>query len=222
MSHDWTRHLVYRTERYKTTWKLRLGLPVVVGLGLWLTSGWWTQAVGRSLVCSASVGPSDAILVDNFDPDYLLFERANRLVRAGFAKRVLVLVHTDAGTSEINDVSLGMAEVMARIARVGPIEPVPFREAEPITLNAARDVQRFLEREHIRSALVATPLFRSRRAALIYGATLGRAGVTIHCQPVPGGTRVENWAKTWHGIQEVLQQWIKLQYYRFWVLPFAS
>jgi hypothetical protein len=140
----WTRHLVYRAEHTRASWKLRLGLPTLVVGGLWLTSGSWTGAIGRSLVCDASLAPSDAILVENFDPDYLLFERARNLRRAGVAARVLVPIRTDPGTQKSSAVALGIAEVMARISRIGAIEIVPIREVEPITLNAARDVQRFL------------------------------------------------------------------------------
>jgi hypothetical protein len=32
---------------------------------------------------------------------------------------------------------------------------------------------------------------------------------------------VNNWTQTWHGIQDVVEQWLKLQYYRLWVLPFV-
>jgi hypothetical protein len=218
----WTRHLVYRSEHVRTTWKLRLGLLALVALTVWLTSGWWTVAVARSLVCEASLAPSDAILVENFDPDYLLFERARDLRRAGLASRVFVPVHTDPGTLEPNDVALGIAQVMAKISRVGEIEVVPTREVEPITLNAARDVQRFLERERIRSVIVVTPLFRSRRSALVYAATLGRAGITVRVELVQGSRGVYTWTRSWHGIQEVAEQWLKLQYYRVYVLPFLN
>ncbi len=216
----WTRHLFYRAEHTRTTWKLRLGLLTLVILALSLTSGWWTVAIARGLVCDASVAPSDAILVENFDPDYLLFERARQLRRAGLASRVLVPVATDPGTSEPNDVAMGIVQVMATIARTGPVEMVPTRQVEPITLNAARDLQRFLEREHIRSVIVVTPLFRSRRSALVYGATLGRAGIAVRIEPVEGSRGVTTWTRTWHGVQEVLEQWLKLQYYRYYVLPF--
>jgi len=217
----WTRHLFSRAEHIRTTWKLRLGLLTIAVLALWLTSGWWTVAVARSLVCDASLAPSDAILVENFDPDYLLFERARELRRAGLAARVLVPAGTDPGTQRPNAVLLGTVEVMARISRIGSIEIVPTREIEPITLNAARDVQNFIDREHIRSVIVVTPLFRSRRSALVYGATLGNAGITVRCEPVQGSRGVNNWTRTWHGIQNVLEQWLKLQYYRLYVLPFA-
>ena len=111
---------------------------------------------------------------------------------------------------------------MARIARIGTIEIVPTREIEPITLNAARDVQQFLEREHIRSVIVVTPLFRSRRSALVYAATLGNAGIAVRCEPVEGSRGVDTWARSWHGIQEVVEQWLKLHYYRLCVLPFLK
>jgi hypothetical protein len=216
----WSRHLVYRSERLRTTWKLRLGLLTVVIIVLWLTGGWWTVAIGRSLVCEASLAPSDAILVETFDVDYLLFQRARDLRNAGFGARVLVPVSTDPGTSNPNAVALGIADVMARVSRIGPIEIIPVREVEPITVNVLRDAQSFLDRERIRSLIVVTPLFRSRRSELVYAATLGRAGVTLHYQPVQGSRGVKTWTRSWHGMQEVMEQWLKLQYYRLFVLPF--
>jgi hypothetical protein len=222
MTSRWTRHLFYRAEHTRTTWGFRLGLLALVVLALWPTSGWWAAAIARSLVCNASLAPSDAILIENFDPDYLLFERARQLREARLAARVLVPVRTDPGTSTPNDVALGIAQVMARISRVGEVEIVPTREVEPTTLNAARDVQRFLERERIRSVIVVTPLFRSRRSALVYSATLGRVGIAVRYQPVQGSRGVDTWTRSWHGIQDVMEQWLKLQYYRLCVLPFTA
>ena len=217
---SWTRHFLYRAEHIRTTWKLRLGLLALVVITLWLTSGWWTVSIGSSLVCDASLAPSDAILVETFNSDYLLFERAEELRRSGLSDRVLVPIWTDPKNMQrFKDVSLGVAEVMARISRLGKFEPVPIREVEPITLNATLDVQRFLEREHIRSVIVVTPLFRSRRAALVYGATLGRASIAVRCQPVQGLQNEETWNRDWHGIQGVVEEWCKLQYYRLFVLP---
>ena len=216
----WTRHVVYRAERTRTTWKFRVGCVALVVVAVWLTRGWWTVAVARSLVCDGNAAPSDAILVENFDPDYLVFERATRLRRAGFAARVLVPIPTDPGTAKANDVALGTAEVMARIARLGAMDIVPMQAVEPISLNAARDVLRFIEQERIRSVIVVSPLFRSRRSALVYGATLGRAGITVRCEPVQGTEGVNTWTRSWHGVQNVAEQWLKLQYYRLYVLPF--
>ena len=141
----WARYLVYRAEHTRTTWTLRIAVALVTVGALWATSSWCTEAIGRSLVCEADPGPADAILIENFDPNYLLFERARQLRRAGVASRVLVPIRMDRRSEEPNDVALGIAEVMTRISRVGEIEIIPTREVEPITLNAIRDVQRYLE-----------------------------------------------------------------------------
>jgi len=216
----WTRHFVYRTEHTRTTWKFRLAFVAVVVVSAWLTRGWWSVAIARSLVCEENHAPSDAIIVENLDANYMAFKRAAGLRRAGFASRVLVPIPTEPGSSEPSAVGLGTAEVMANVARLDAIETIPMRTVEPISLNAARDVLRFVERERIRSVIVVSPLFRSRRSALVYGATLGRAGITVRCEPVEETPNVNTWTLTWHGVQDVVEQWVKLQYYRLYVLPF--
>jgi hypothetical protein len=218
----WTRHFLGRSERTRTTWKFRFLLATLAIGVVWATSGWWTTAVARSLVCEASGAPSDAILIENFDSDYLLFERAETLRRGGLAPRVLVPVKADPDTLQPNMVALGTANLMANIARLGAIDVVPWQEVEPISLNAARDIQRFVQREHIRSVLVLSPYFRSERSALVYGATLGRAGITVRCEPVHGGPGRDRWTDSLHGVQNVAEQWLKLQYYRLYILPFRS
>jgi hypothetical protein len=218
----WTRHFVYRREHTTTTWKLRVGIVAFASVALWLTSGWWTVGIAKSLTCDASRAPSDAILVENFESTYLAYERAAQLRREGLASRVLVQRLIDPDTREPDEVAIGRLHVMATAARIGEIDIIPTRQVEPVMLNAVRDMQHFLERERIRSLIVIMPLLRSRRSELIYEATLGRAGISVRCEPVQGSVGVNNWTRSWHGIQDVVEQWLKLQYYRLYVLPFAS
>jgi len=218
----WTRHFVYRTEHTRTTWKFRVLLvALLLGLG-WLARGWTTTAVANSLVCEANAAPSDAILVENFDPTYLTFETAARLRRAEVASRVLVPVAKNGSDDQANNVALRVTELMASLARLGTIEVVPIREIEPISLNAAVDIRRFMEREGIRSVVVVSPLFRSRRSELVYDATLGAGGITVRCEPVRDDRDPSTWADSWHGMQNVAEQWLKLQYYKLYVLPFKA
>jgi hypothetical protein len=190
---------------------------------VWLTSGWWTVAVARGLVCGTDLAPSDAILIDNFDArSPLLFESAARLRREGFAARVVVPIEARPGTSTPDQVVLGLTEVLVRNARLGAIEIVAAAKVEPISLNAARSVLAFAEKEEIKSVIIVTPMFRSRRSALVYAATFGRSGIRIHCYPAAGSSSPETWTSQWHGVQEVLEQWVKLQYYRLYVLPFLT
>jgi len=218
----WTRHVFYRSVQLKTTWKFRFGLVALFLLVGWMTRGWLGVAIASSLVCDADASPSDAILVENFDPTYLTFETASRLRKAGVASRVIVPVARNGSDSDVNLVALGIAELMTKLARLGPIEVVPIREVEPISLNAARDILEFIKREQLRSVVIVSPLFRSRRSALVYETTLGSAGIRVTCEPVRDGRDPNTWMGTWHGIQNVSEQFLKLQYYRWYVLPMNS
>ena len=126
----------------------------------------------------------------------------------------------DAGAAE--RVRRG-ASVMARMAHVQNVQIVPVHEIEPFTLNAAYQIRDFLARQDLRSVVVVAPAFRSRRASFVFGTVLKRAGVKVSCLPVFVGTHtVENWATSWHGIEVVGEQFIKLQFYRFYILHAAT
>ena len=215
---QWQRHFFYRKASLKTTWQLRLALLLLVMLLGSVTRGFWMLRIGQSLVCTEESGPSDAILVENFDPDYLLFERAAALHNAGVASRVLVHAPVWRDPTRPSLVSQGIAEVMARVAQLQALEFIPIQEVEPISLNAAYQIRDFLTAEHLRSVIVVTPGFRSQRSSLVYQAVLAPAGIKVYCVPVFGEKTPKNWTATSHGIQDVTEQFLKLQYYRFYVL----
>jgi hypothetical protein len=217
MNRSWKSHFIYSKQCVKTTWTLRLTLLVCLLLIVWLSSRFWVLAVGHSLVCDEQIMRADAILIENFDPDYLLFERAQALYNAGLASKVFV--PTDAGADgNESQVSAGIVEVMSRVAWLEKRETIPVRGIEPISLNAAYQILAVLKRQQVRSVLVVTPGFRSQRSALVYKAVLGRAGIAVSCVPVFGTKTPATWATTWHGVQEVAEQFVKLQYYRWYVL----
>jgi hypothetical protein len=85
-------------------------------------------------------------------------------------------------------------------------------------LNAAREIRSFLKRQDIHSVTVVSPAFRSRRSQLVYDRVFRPAGIAVGCVPV-FGTSPQNWTQTWHGIQDFLEQFVKLAYYRLYVLP---
>jgi len=205
----------------RRSWKLALGLLVVI-LATTLTSRFWTAQIAQSLTCAESRAPSDAMLVENFDPHFLLFERAAALENEGLAALTLVPVETSREPNVANPVSFGIAEVMARQARLRRWRPIFIGITEPISLNAALQMRPQLRAHGITSITVVTPRFRSRRSLLVYGTTFGPYGIAVRCIPVPGELRTERWTQTWHGIQEVTEEFIKLQYYRFYVMPFVS
>ena len=90
------------------------------------------------------------------------------------------------------------------------LEFIPIRDIEPISLNVAYQIRDFLVTEHLKPVLVVTPGFRSQRSSLVYHAVLGPAGITMSCMPVFGEKTPKNWTQTWHDIQDVTEQWLKL------------
>ena len=215
---QWQRHFFYKKESIKTTWKFRLVLLMLVMLLVSVTRGFWTLRIGQSLVCTEEMSPSDVILVENFDPHYLVFERAAALHKAGLAVRIIVLTDASRDPERTDPVSRGITELMARVARLQDPEILPIRIFEPVRLNAAYQVRDFLTKEHLRSVIVVTDGFCSQRSSLVYHAVLDPAGIKVGCVPVFGQKTTKNWTKTWHGIQDVIEQFLKLQYYRFYIL----
>jgi len=213
----WRRHFFVREEHVRTTWLFRALLLLTLAL-LVVSASMWKDEVARGLVCDEQAATSDGILLENFDPDYLVFQRATELVRAGAANRVLVPVPPGDGPGDVSRISTGVAELMASIARLPKMEFIRVDDREPITLNAARQLRDFMTRERITSVIVVTPALRSRRSQLVYSTVFSPAGIQVRCVPVFGAKTVDNWSDTWHGIQEVGLQFVKLQYYRFWVL----
>jgi hypothetical protein len=214
----WKRHFFYRKESLRTTWKLRLSILVLTVLVVWLTRGFWTMKIGQSLVCSDQIANSDALLLENFDLDYLVFERAAALQRAGVAPRIFVPVLKSNDPEIPVAVHKGFAEVMARLAHIEKIEIIPIVEIEPISLNGAMQIRDFLTQKQVKSVIVVAPAFRSRRSLLVYSSVLVPAGVAVRCYPVFGAENVRNWTERSHGIQDVGLQFLKLLYYRFYVL----
>jgi hypothetical protein len=215
----WQRHFFFRKESVKTTWKFRLALLLLGVLLVSVTREFWILRIGQSLVCAEEMPRSDVILVEDFAVvGYRVFERAAALHQAGLAARVLIATDALRDPESANSVSQGILELKARMARLPNPEILPIWPHEPISLNAAYQIRDFLTKEHLKSVLVVTDGFRSQRAALIYHAVLDPVGIKVSCMPVFGSTTPKNWTKTWHGIEQVTGQFLKFQYYRFYVL----
>jgi len=208
----------YRKEVLKTTWKFRLLSLLVVIAIIVLPYRFWARQISYGLLCKQQIEPSDALLVENFDVNYDVFQRAASLQKAALAPRVLVPSLFTLKRSGTRESSMQVTRFVAQVAKLEAFEIIPVQEIEPITQNAARQIREYLEKEHIKSVLVVTPGFRSRRSEMIYGVELAEHGIRVGCAPVFSSVDPENWTSTWHGMQQIFEQFFKLQYYRFWVL----
>ena len=211
-------YFFYRKQVWKTTWKFRLLLILIFLAGVVLPYRFWARQIGHSLVCTEQVDKSDAVLLENFDVNFHVFERAAKLQKAGVAPRVLVQSLETVNPAGVKESSRRVTRLVAQNAKLENYDLIPIREIEPISQNAARQVREFLKRENVKSVVVVTPGFRSRRSEMVYGEELGKHGIRVGCSPVFENVNPDSWTSTWHGMQQVVEQFMKLQYYRFYVL----
>jgi hypothetical protein len=219
-STDWRRYFVYRHECVRTTWKFRAVVLAALVLLATVTRPVWARTLASALTCDGSWQSADAILIENLEPEYLLFEHVALLRRRGLTGRVFVPTQASPDPERPALLAGEFVAVMARVAHMPPPEIIPVREVEPFSLNVALQVRDFLHRERVQSVIVVSPGFRSRRASLVYRKIFKDAGIATFCVPVFGSETPENWSDSWHGRQRVGLELVKLLYYRAYVLPF--
>jgi len=183
------------------------------------TREWWALRLGSSLVCDSRSDYPDLIFIDNLDQNFQLFEKAAHLKRQGIGKTIVVPVHPHwQDSSKPDPVEREITEVMIRAAHLECAEILRIRGTEPITLNVALDLADFLKGTEVGTVLILTSGFRSKRLHAVFCSVLDKIGIQTYCLPVWGAHRPETWTRSWHGIQEVFLQHLKLAYYRAMVL----
>jgi hypothetical protein len=175
--------------------------------------------IGGCLVCKSEPAPAELIVIDNLETDYLAFEKARELIDASLGDHVLIPVKVGRNGRDPNLVSRRFIEVMCEVAGLESAEIFTVTHFEPISLNVAEQVRKRFEKRPVNSIGVVSPMFRSKRTNLIYEEVFNPLGVKIHCIPTTNPSiNTDNWWKTFHGIQEVVLQFLKLQYYRILLL----
>lgn len=203
--------------------RLRRVLAALALLALGVTIAYdqrtrWLPALAGTLICDASAGKADAIVIDNVEPNHLLFQRARELQEQGLAATVLVPIPSMLADGSPSTVQIGFMEVMCGVARVSACTPFPVHAEEPISLGIAQEVSRELQARGVRSILLVTGELRSKRTDAAYRQVLAPLAIRVDCQPVAGSHTTANWYRTTHGIQDVVLQLGKLWYYRLAVL----
>jgi len=164
------------------------------------------------------MSPSDVILVENFDPHDLVFERAAALHKVDLAARALVPTDTSRDPERTDLVSRGITELMVRVARLQEPAILPIRIFESISLNAAYQIRDFLTKEHLRAVIVVIDGFRSQRSLRVYRGMLAPAGIKVGCAPVFGQPPPRTGRRPDMVYKMSPSSFFKLQYYSFYIL----
>lgn len=214
----WHQFIWRRKEVLRTTWVFRLVAGLVLVLAIVATHQRVLTGLGESLVHRGPVESCQAIVLEHYGSDYLVFEMARDLQRDGLAPRVIVPCQTFGGPTNLNAVSEGIIDVMTRVSRMRNPELVPLDAAEPYTLNTAQAMAEYMVEQGIQSVIVVSPLFRSRRSHLVYASVLEPLGIELFCVPSKSNDQPDDWWQSTHGIQDVGLEFGKLWYYRLFVL----
>ena len=210
---DFSRSLFFRP-------RTRLQKVSVVLLLAWPFLAW---AAAKFLIVRAPIEHADAIVLLSGSSSYK--ERAHRaaeLFEAGKAPRVILTNDGQQGSwsNELQRNPFYYESTLAELNRLGvPRENVDVL-MEPVsnTYEEALLVRNHVEKRQIRSILVVTSAYHSRRSLWTYRRLMENTGVTVGLEAAPVGWQTPSPWVWWYrarGWQIVPTEYFKLMYYRF-------
>jgi uncharacterized SAM-binding protein YcdF (DUF218 family) len=173
---------------------------------------WWFVQAGSLLIYSQAPEPADALVVlAGNAPDRL--PRALALREQGFARLVVVSnerVHTH-----------GLETTWLDLHRAGlsapdlPDEDLLVLDAPPpeSTVDEAHRAADLLAARGLRSALLVTDAFHSRRAYLLFRAAFARKGLTVRSTPAADTFDLAHWWAHPLAARRTVEEWTKLALY---------
>ena len=172
----------------------------------------WLPFAGSLLIAADQPVGADAIVVlAGNSPGRL--PRAQELRAAGFSNLLIVSnerVHTH-----------GLETTWLALYRAGisapdlPVNAVVVLDDPPpeSTIDEARRTADVLASRGLRSALLVTDAFHSRRASLLFRAMFAHRGLTIRSTPVPDLLDLAHWWAHPLAARRVAEEWTKLVWY---------
>jgi uncharacterized SAM-binding protein YcdF (DUF218 family) len=185
----------------------------MLGGALLLVLGVWAANAGRWLIASEPPRPADAIIVlAGNAPDRLPY--AERLRDQGYAPLLIVSderIHThglETSWRALHQAGLSAPELTDQ-ALVVLDDPPPES-----TIDEARRDADLMAARGLRSALLVTDAFHSRRASLLFHAAFAHKGLEVRSTPVlPDPLDLAHWWAHGRTTRVVLEEWTKLALY---------
>lgn len=218
-----------RVEVTKTTWRFRFLVCAVLALVVVAPGKIWLTAMATSLVHEDALASADLILVEMAvlpAPDAIAY--AASLYHRGYAPRIAVTryIHSDrladGGVQVPGSLDKLLEIYWADAGLDGSIvESVPIQVIDPVTLNSARQVAEYCRAHRVARVIIVPSRYHSRRSTLSYERYMTPLGIAMLSRPPEGRLRPDNWWRTKDGMLVVTQEYVKLLYYRAFVLQWA-
>lgn len=183
----------------------------LLALGLAAIGVWFVYA-GTLLIDAEDATPADAIVVlAGNAPDRLPW--ADHLRRLGYAN-LLVISNEPVHTHGLETTWLALHEAGMAAPEIPDSVLLVLDNPPPeSTLDEARRDAALLQARGLRSALLVTDAFHSRRAALLFRAAFAGRGLTVRSVPVADSFDLAHWWVHPLAARRVLEEWTKLVYY---------
>ena len=195
----------------------RLLKVLVLLLLAWVILAW---VAARALMVNAEIGSADALVVLSGSSSYVeRTQRAAELYRQGRAPVVLLTNdHTRGGWSSALQtnpffVDRAIDELTKQGVPAERIRIVPGVAAS--TQSEAVIVKDYAASQGLRSILIITSAYHSRRALRTFRKTFEGTGVVIGLEPSSSASPAAFWWLRPSGWRDVAGEYVKLIYYRF-------
>jgi uncharacterized SAM-binding protein YcdF (DUF218 family) len=223
------RHYISASSRRRTKLSCQ-GATILGVILLALYAGWLARVqilrgAARAWVVSDPIAPADAIVVLGGGLETRPFA-AGELYKNGLAKQILISDVSPPGPAErLKPIYSHAEENRAVLLKLGvPSEAIAnFGTNLSNTYEEARALARSVENNGIKSIIVPTEIFSSRRVRWIFNRELSSVGVRVEVLALnPREYNADNWwqdKSSWHvqsriGVFVFLNEAIKYLYYR--------
>jgi uncharacterized SAM-binding protein YcdF (DUF218 family) len=184
-------------------------LVAVVGL---LTAPHWLPAIGEFLIVSEPLAPADAVIVLGGNAPARL-PPAEDLYRQGLAP--LLVVSDERVRSQTLDTTWSQLYAAGVVAPELPPSALMILTDPPpeSTLDEAERDAALLQAHGLRSAILVTDPFHSRRAGLLFGAEFRRHGLSVRSSPNADQLDLPHWWQQPTTRRMVIEEYVKLMAY---------
>lgn len=190
----------------------------VVLLAAWSLFAW---VAARALIVRADVGRADALVILSGGSSYVeRARRASELFHQGSAPRIILTNDGIQGHWSVEqERNPTYAELEADELRRAAVPPerieVLTREVSS-TYDEALLVRDYAQAHGLRSILIVTSAYHSRRALWVFRRVCGESGISVGIDPAPTGENAPapaTWWWHWRGWRSVAGEYPKFVYY---------
>jgi uncharacterized SAM-binding protein YcdF (DUF218 family) len=193
--------------------KTAILIGLAVAMGLFLSRAQWLPAIGAFLVMEDPLVPADLVIPLAGDLERISY--AAQLYKDGYAGGML-LTNLPLATQVQRNEHLEQVRTLAISQGVKLKDIVVIPQAAQTTFGEAQHIRRTLELLPVKTILVVTSPWHTRRSRLVFNAVFDDSSTSIHILPVEGSSNrslpeyVASWWRERNTVNATASEYFKL------------